>query len=123
MFESTAQTPTVAVSTHVGAEEEHTEDLQVHVAEPAAPVHVWCVPGHAAGVPYDQHPLLPRVHVARLPETQVFWPDVQLFVQVAEHMAFGVTPEHVVEAGQLDVDATKGQPLPSAMHWAIVCAS
>jgi hypothetical protein len=38
--------------------------------------------------------LLPSVHVARLPDTHVVWPDEQLSVHVSEHMAFGASPEH-----------------------------
>jgi hypothetical protein len=35
-----------------------------------------------------------------------FWPSVQLSLHVEEHMALGAIPEHVVEEGHGDVEAT-----------------
>jgi hypothetical protein len=78
------QFATVVLFTHVFVAEGHTElALQVHAAEPALPVQLWFALGHpTAEVPYDQHPLLPMAHVARLPDTHVVCPCEQLLVHV-----------------------------------------
>jgi hypothetical protein len=98
----------------------HTVALQVHAAEPALPVQLWLKLGHATGVPYAKHPLLP-IQVARLPETHEVCPCEQLLVHVVEHAARGDVPEHDSEPGHVDVADTYGQPLPSTMHVASVC--
>jgi hypothetical protein len=74
------------------AVEVHTVEMQVHAAEPLVPVQLWWVPGHATGAPYDQHPLLPRTHVARLPDTHCVCPCEQLSVHVSEQAALGAIP-------------------------------
>jgi len=79
--------------------------LHVHADDPAAPVQLWSVP-HAAGAPYARQPLLPRVQVARPPDTHEVWPDVQLLAHVAEHTALGGVPEHDWGLGHIEVDAT-----------------
>jgi hypothetical protein len=66
--------------------------LQVHAAAPAAPVQLWRAP-QGIGTPKDQQPLLPRVHVARLPETHDVWPELQLLLHASEHAALGDMPE------------------------------
>ena len=66
--------------------------LQVHAAAPAAPVQLWRVP-QGTGAPKDQQPLLPRVHVARLPETHDVWPEMQLLLHASAHAALGDMPE------------------------------
>lgn len=92
---------------HTGAVEPQTElATHVHIADPAPPVHACSVSGHDSGVPYAQQPLLPRVHVARLPATQVVSPWLQLLVQAREHEASGAEPEQDCGSGHGDVDAT-----------------
>jgi hypothetical protein len=69
--------------------------LQVHDADPAAPVQVWCWGlGHAVGVPYAQHPLPPSVQTASWPPTHDCCPCEQLSTHVVVQAAFGEVPEH-----------------------------
>jgi hypothetical protein len=60
------------------------------------------------------------VHAARPPETQDFWPCVQLSLHVVEHMAFGARPEQDWGIVQGDVAETYRQPSVSVVHVAIV---
>ena len=110
--------------THAGPTVVHTASaFQVQAADPADPVQVWYALGHVAGGPYAQQPLVPRVHVARPPDTHEVWPEVQLLVQVSEQSAVGAVPEHDCEPGHVEVDATYGQLLPSIVQVASVCPS
>jgi hypothetical protein len=93
----------------------------VHAADPALPVQVWRTPGHEAGAPYAQQPLLPCVHVARPPETHAVCPDEQLFVHVAEHAAFGDRPEQDSAPGHVDMESAYRQPSLSKRHVVKVC--
>jgi hypothetical protein len=107
---------------HVATAAVHALALHVHAADPALPVQLWFTPGHAAGVPYAQHPLLPIVHVAR-PELHSVSPCEQLLVHVSEHTALGDSPEHDSVPGHIIVEATYGQLSLSTMHVASVCPS
>ena len=70
---------------HTGAVEPQTElATHVHDADPTLPVQVCSASGHASGGSNAQQPLLPRVHVARLADTHVVSPWLQLLVQATE---------------------------------------
>jgi hypothetical protein len=91
-----AQTPPAALQTG--------SVLQVHAAAPAAPVQLWRVP-QGTGAPKDQQPLLPRVHVARLPDMHVVCPEMQLLLHASEHAAPGDMPEQDIGVMQGKMDA------------------
>lgn len=105
-----------AVAPHVGSV------LHEQVALPDAPVQLWLVP-QLTGVPYDEHPLLPRVQVARPPLMQAFCPVVQLFVHVRAHEALVPLAEHTCGELHVIVDATNGHEFVSTEHVATVWPS
>jgi hypothetical protein len=66
--------------------------LHLHEADPAVPVHVWRVLGHAAALPYCQHPGMTCVQVSIWAPEHCCCPCVQLLWQLDEQEAFPGSP-------------------------------